>query len=87
MYPNLDFWFENKPSGNPGLEAFSIDIEGFGKYFFSKTDHVIGTFCLSTRYIDTVNPKYVKILIARAVWCTYVFSGQRLRQQNRRSWV
>jgi hypothetical protein len=20
MYPNLDFWFENKPSGNPGRE-------------------------------------------------------------------
>jgi hypothetical protein len=20
IYPNLDFWFENKPSGNPELE-------------------------------------------------------------------
>jgi hypothetical protein len=26
FYPNWDFWFENKPSGNPGL--YSID----GKY-------------------------------------------------------
>jgi hypothetical protein len=21
IYPNLDFWFENKPSGNPGIVA------------------------------------------------------------------
>jgi hypothetical protein len=21
MYPNWDFWFENKPSGNPALAA------------------------------------------------------------------
>jgi hypothetical protein len=23
IYPNWDFWFENKPSGNPDLEAGS----------------------------------------------------------------
>jgi hypothetical protein len=23
IYPNWDFWFENKPSGNPGSEAES----------------------------------------------------------------
>jgi hypothetical protein len=22
MYPNWDFWFENKPSGNPGCDTF-----------------------------------------------------------------
>jgi hypothetical protein len=21
IYPNWDFWFENKPSGNPGVNA------------------------------------------------------------------
>jgi hypothetical protein len=24
-YPNLDFWFENIPSGNPGLESTTHD--------------------------------------------------------------
>jgi hypothetical protein len=23
IYPNLDFWFENKPSGNPALNDVS----------------------------------------------------------------
>jgi hypothetical protein len=24
MYPTLDFWFENKPSGNPGYEGIVV---------------------------------------------------------------
>jgi hypothetical protein len=28
IYPNLDFWFENKPSGNPDAQF------GFGKWSF-----------------------------------------------------
>jgi hypothetical protein len=26
MYPNLDFWFENKPSGNPAFD-FLFDVQ------------------------------------------------------------
>jgi hypothetical protein len=25
IYPNLDFWFENKPSGNPASSAAYLD--------------------------------------------------------------
>jgi hypothetical protein len=25
MYPNLDFWLENKPSGNPGVDHVDSD--------------------------------------------------------------
>jgi hypothetical protein len=36
MYPNNDFWSENKPSGNPALDAgmFSRNNPASGGYFF-----------------------------------------------------
>jgi hypothetical protein len=32
IYPNLDFWFENKPSGNPGSYASKIMFEKREKF-------------------------------------------------------
>jgi hypothetical protein len=29
MYPNRNFWFENKPSGNPDANNLAILIEGY----------------------------------------------------------
>jgi hypothetical protein len=43
IYPNQYFWFENMPSGNPGLE---IDIGG--RYKSNKSCHYIG----SKRYVE-----------------------------------
>jgi hypothetical protein len=31
IYPNLDFWFENKPSGNPGKADFDRQIQEWQK--------------------------------------------------------
>jgi hypothetical protein len=33
VYPNLDFWFENKPSGNPGSGGQDPALETFLKVF------------------------------------------------------
>jgi hypothetical protein len=33
IYPNLDFWFENKPSGNPGVET---KVKKWKTRFFTK---------------------------------------------------
>jgi hypothetical protein len=27
MFPNLDFWFENKPSGNPAYETLGFSLK------------------------------------------------------------
>jgi hypothetical protein len=38
IYPNLDFWFENKPSGNPGVAGRNVEIKLYmnGKYIFPR---------------------------------------------------
>jgi hypothetical protein len=27
IFPTWDFWFENKPSGNPGVDALEMEIQ------------------------------------------------------------
>jgi hypothetical protein len=34
MYPNLDFWFENIPSGNPGCNVDFQDVEKADSAYF-----------------------------------------------------
>jgi hypothetical protein len=34
IYPNLDFWFENKPSGNPGSGGLKVGGTGWRKLSF-----------------------------------------------------
>jgi hypothetical protein len=57
VYPNLDFGFENKPSGNPdddprkGLKVISClrnDRYGKVRYFYPGLSHVFLKACLHT---------------------------------------
>jgi hypothetical protein len=43
IYPNLDFWLENIPSGNPTLNREKI-LNGFGGFEFGLDGHMPATY-------------------------------------------